>query len=211
MTMSQYLGRGATSRGRATIDSHFNMHVSILPYLQTAGDLEAVTKGIENLMSSLQGTANLTFLSPSSNETVSAFLASVSLPSFMLPYLLILRQYPVIASERTANHWLGTSKLGTDDGRQSSGTAVVDTNTKVYGTDNFFVVDGSVFPGMMTTNPSAMIVTVAEHASDLLNALPAPQVVAKYGQCGGQAYSGSSVCATGTTCTYGTPYYWQCL
>lgn len=60
--------------------------------------------------------------------------------------------------------------MGTDDGR-SGGTAVVDTNTKVYGTDNIFVVDASIFPGQITTNPSGMIVTVAEHAAEKILAL----------------------------------------
>lgn len=69
-----------------------------------------------------------------------------------------------------SNHWLGTDKMGDDDGR-SGGTAVVDTDMRVYGTDNFFVVDGSVFPGMMTGNPSAMIVILAENAADRILAL----------------------------------------
>lgn len=60
--------------------------------------------------------------------------------------------------------------MGTDDGR-SGGTAVVDTNAKVYGTDNIFVVDASIFPGQITTNPSGMIVTVAERASERILAL----------------------------------------
>lgn len=49
---------------------------------------------------------------------------------------------------------------------------MVDTNTKVYGTDNIFVVDASIFPGMPSTNPSALVVTVAERASELILALP---------------------------------------
>lgn len=60
-----------------------------------------------------------------------------------------------------------------DSGLVNNGTAVVDLNTKVYGTDNLFVVDASIFPGMMTTNPSALIVAVAEHASEKILALPA--------------------------------------
>jgi cellobiose dehydrogenase (acceptor) len=55
--------------------------------------------------------------------------------------------------------------MGLDDGRKAGGTAVVDLNTKVYGTDNLFVVDGSIFPGMVSANPSAMIVTAAENAA----------------------------------------------
>ncbi len=63
--------------------------------------------------------------------------------------------------------------MGTDDGR-SGGTAVVDTNTKVYGTDNLFVVDASVFPGHVTSNPTAAIMIVAEHAAAKILALPFP-------------------------------------
>lgn len=75
-------------------------------------------------------------------------------------------------STRRSNHWMGTAKMGTDDGR-TGGTAVVDLNLKVYGTDNIFVVDASIFPGQPTGNPSAMIVVMAEQASTRLLALPA--------------------------------------
>lgn len=61
--------------------------------------------------------------------------------------------------------------MGLDDGRTGTGTAVVDLNTKVYGTDNLFVVDASIFPGMVTANPSAMIVTAAENAAVRIMAL----------------------------------------
>jgi cellobiose dehydrogenase (acceptor) len=69
--------------------------------------------------------------------------------------------------------------MGTDDGR-SGGTAVVNTNALVYGTDNLFIVDASIFPGIVSTNPSALIVTAAERASDLIlamaNVVAAPRV-----------------------------------
>lgn len=58
----------------------------------------------------------------------------------------------------------GTCKIGEDDGR-SGGSAVVDSNTRVWGMQNLFVVDGSIFPGMVTANPSAYIVIAAEHAA----------------------------------------------
>lgn len=48
----------------------------------------------------------------------------------------------------------------------------MDTNTRVYGTDNIFVVDASIFPGMPSTNPSALVVTAAEHAAALISGLP---------------------------------------
>lgn len=60
--------------------------------------------------------------------------------------------------------------MGERDGRQG-GNAVVDLDTKVYGTDNLFVVDASVFPGITTGNPSAAIVAVAERAAERILAL----------------------------------------
>jgi cellobiose dehydrogenase (acceptor) len=69
---------------------------------------------------------------------------------------------------------VGTAKIGTDDGRDG-GTSVVDVNTKVYGTDNIFVVDASIFPGHITGNPSAAIVIASEHAAAKILALPAPK------------------------------------
>lgn len=98
--------------------------------------------------------------------------------------------------------------MGTDSGLKG-GSAVVDTNTKVYGTDNIFVVDASIFPGMVTTNPSALIVTVSEHASTKILALAAPKAQPKYAQCGGLNWEGSQVCVTGTKCTWGNAYYSQ--
>ncbi|KAJ7274333.1 endoglucanase [Mycena haematopus] len=40
---------------------------------------------------------------------------------------------------------------------------------------------------------------------------PAVAQVSVYGQCGGQSYTGSTVCAAGSTCVYSNPYYSQCL
>lgn len=116
----------------------------------------------------------------------------------------------VATGNRRANHWIGTAKIGPDDGR-NGGTAVVDLNTKVYGTDNLFVVDASIFPGMVTTNPSALIVIAAEQAAMKIRALPNNVASPRYGQCNGATWYGSFVCASGTTCTYQNPWYSQCL
>src|SRR6187402_3625140 len=94
---------------------------------------------------------------------------------------------------------MGTAKLGTDSGL-TGGTSVVDVNTKVYGTDNIFVVDASIFPGMPTTNPSAYIVIASEHASSKILALPALKAVAKGAQCAGKGHTGSQACVSGTKC-----------
>ncbi|XXH03587.1 hypothetical protein Hte_009992 [Hypoxylon texense] len=155
MIMSQYLGRGQTSRGRMTINAGLSTVVSTPPYLRDENDKAAVIQGIENIRAALSPVKDLQFQFPSTNQTTQAYVDGIE----------------VSAAKRRSNHWMGTAKMGTDDGRVANGTAVVDLNTKVYGTDNLFVVDGSIFPGMVTGNPSAMIVTVAEFAAEKILAL----------------------------------------
>lgn len=117
----------------------------------------------------------------------------------------------VAYSNRRANHWMGTNKLGRDDGRMEGGSAVVDLDTRVYGMDNLFVVDASIFPGIMTTNPSAYIVILAERASERILALKPPKPVSKWGQCGGRLWTGGTTCVESTECKYQNEYYSQCL
>lgn len=61
----------------------------------------------------------------------------------------------------TAHH-LGTSKMGSSPAR-----AVVDRNLQVFGHDNLFICDGSVFPTAGSANPSltitALAIRLAEH------------------------------------------------
>lgn len=78
MTLSQYLGRGSTSRGRTTIGVGLNMVVSTLPWLQNAGDLEAVVTSIEHVVSALNTVKNLTFLQPAPGVSASDYVNNVS-------------------------------------------------------------------------------------------------------------------------------------
>ncbi|KAK4150359.1 cellobiose dehydrogenase [Chaetomidium leptoderma] len=150
MTLSQYLGRGVVSRGRMTITAGLATAVTEHPYLHNDGDLEAVILGIKNMVNALNVIPNITWVLPPPGSTVEEYVDSIV----------------VSASKRRANHWMGTAKMGANDG-----TSVVDANTKVYGTDNLFVVDASIFPGMTTGNPSAMIVIAAEQAAGRILAL----------------------------------------
>ncbi|KAI3326242.1 hypothetical protein HD806DRAFT_441044 [Xylariaceae sp. AK1471] len=155
MIMSQYLGRGSTSRGRMTIRQGLDTFVSDPPYLKDVNDKLAVIAGIESVRKSISSYPNIEWKFPAANQTTQNYVDGIV----------------VSAAKRRANHWLGTNKMGLDDGRTDKGTAVVDLNTKVYGTDNLFVVDGSIFPGMVSANPSAMIVTAAENAAARILAL----------------------------------------
>ncbi|KAJ5042140.1 uncharacterized protein L3040_004697 [Drepanopeziza brunnea f. sp. 'multigermtubi'] len=195
MTLSLYLGRGKIARGRTTIGKNLNMVVSGIPY-DNANDIATVAKAIDNMVKNLSTVKGLTWIYPPASQSGAEYLKTIPLTLGNI-------------GARRANHWMGTAKLGLDSGLLG-GTSVVDTNTKIYGTDNIFVVDASIFPGMVTTNPSALIVTAAEHASEKILALAPPSVQAKYAQCGGANWTGSSTCATGSKCTWANAFYSQC-
>jgi cellobiose dehydrogenase (acceptor) len=85
----------------------------------------------------------------------------------------------------------------------------VDVNTQVYGTDNLFVVDASIFPGHVTANPAAYIVIASERAAERIIALAPAKALAQFQQCGGLSYNGSFQCAAPYTCKYQNDYYSQ--
>ncbi|KAF4923001.1 Cellobiose dehydrogenase [Colletotrichum viniferum] len=71
---------------------------------------------------------------------------------------------PVNLQRRRGLLYLGTAKMGIDSGLEG-GRSVVDTHTRVYGTENLFIVDASIMLGTITINPSGPIMTVAERAA----------------------------------------------
>lgn len=201
-----------------TIQANLGTVVSTVPYLRDQNDVEAVIKGLENLQTSLKSVANLVWNFPPPGTTVRDYVNNM-LVSYSnrranhwigkLTPRIPSQRTPVCTSESlTENLGKGTNKLGTSDGR-SKGDSVVDINTKVYGTDNLFVVDASIFPGMVTTNPSSYIVVSAEHAAAKILALATSTAQPLYGQCGGSTWNGSFQCATGLKCTVKDSYYSQ--
>ncbi|RKL03358.1 hypothetical protein BFJ70_g17276 [Fusarium oxysporum] len=69
----------------------------------------------------------------------------------------------IIASSANGNHYAGTAKMGTDDGRKG-GSSVVDTNAKVYGMDNLFISDASINPDLPTGNIQTIVMVATEAA-----------------------------------------------
>ncbi|KAI1875005.1 uncharacterized protein JN550_002434 [Neoarthrinium moseri] len=70
--------------------------------------------------------------------------------------------------------------------------------------------------GLLTqTNSNACSGEPSPTSTTKTTAAPAPTstscTTAKYGQCGGSGFSGCTVCASGSTCTYSNDYYSQCL
>jgi hypothetical protein len=81
MTLSQYLGRGSLSRGRATIKGDLSIGCSDpanFPYLKDQYDIAAVVQGIKNVQKALNTVKNLTFVHPPPGQTVEDYVASVS-------------------------------------------------------------------------------------------------------------------------------------
>ncbi|KAL3295036.1 cellobiose dehydrogenase [Colletotrichum asianum] len=148
MTISQFLGRGGTSVGAVTIHPDLTMSISTLPYQQTNEDKAAIIHSIKNLMKALSTDPDIVFTHPPANMTVEQYI----------------EEMPVNLQRRRGLHYLGTAKMGIDSGLEG-GTSVVDIHTRVYGIENLFIVDASIMPGMVTTNPSGPIMTVAERAA----------------------------------------------
>lgn len=145
VTVKTFLTHGTTSTGELGITAGGNTVLNVKPWLTTAADKEAFSGFIQWWMD----------ITAKGNSTVNATMAldASSTPESILSTSLI-----------SGDHWVGTTKMGTDDGR-TNGTSVVDTDTKVYGTDNLFVVDASIHPDLPTGNTQAIIMVVAEHAA----------------------------------------------
>ncbi|OQD81869.1 hypothetical protein PENANT_c024G06166 [Penicillium antarcticum] len=140
VTITSYLTHGLTSSGILGLDASGNTVIEKSPYLQTSSDKKAahmfVSKMVREITNPSTGFELVT------NTNVSAILNALS----------------------PGNHYTTTAKLGNDDGRKG-GSSVVDLNTKVYGTDNLFVVDGSIHPDLPTGNIQTTIMVVAEAAA----------------------------------------------
>ncbi|KAJ8118434.1 hypothetical protein OPT61_g576 [Boeremia exigua] len=146
ITVRTFLTHGTASTGELGITAGGNTVLNVKPWLTDAVDKEIFSGFIQWWID----------ITGSGNSTVNATMAldAGSTPESILANNLI-----------SGDHWVGTTKMGADDG-----TSVVDTDTKVYGTDNLFVVDASIHPDLPTGNTQAIIMIVAEHAAEKIAA-----------------------------------------
>ncbi|PYH48697.1 FAD/NAD(P)-binding domain-containing protein [Aspergillus saccharolyticus JOP 1030-1] len=140
VTITTYMTHGLTSSGVLGLDASGNTVYEKTPWMNTAGDQAAAKLFIQSLVDDL--TAPSTGFQLETYTNVSSILGSLT----------------------SGMHYITTAKMGTDDGRHGNGTSVVDTNTKVYGMDNLYIVDGSIHPDLPTGNIQATIMVVAEAA-----------------------------------------------
>ena len=146
VTIKGFLTHGTTSTGVLGINSAGNTVVQTPPWMNTDGDRQVMTNFLQWLIDTAAKNSSLAFAGASSNAST------------------------LIDSRITGDHWTGTAKMGLDDGREADGTSVVDLDTKVYGTENLFVVDASMHPDLPTGNTQAIIMVVAEAAAAKINA-----------------------------------------
>ncbi|KAJ3043767.1 hypothetical protein HDV00_004173 [Rhizophlyctis rosea] len=168
--LSMYLGNGKQARGRITIDvgsENLLMSVTQTPYDNDA-DNEVIIKAAQQVIDIVSTIKTIEWVFPPKSSSAKN-VPAISASDFVLKPLPGAN-VPANAGNHNTNHWLGSAKMGTDDGRANGGYygSVVDLNTQVYGTKNLFVVDGSIFPDISTTNPSGPIMVVAERAAEIL-------------------------------------------
>jgi len=143
------MSHGLISRGELAINAAGNTLFTKEPWTSTDTDKEAWTIAINELFDMARKPGSPLTYTGGANATAAAVLAGPVQPGI---------------------HMVGSAKMGTDDGRKN-GTAVVDLNTKVYGTDNLFVVDASFHPDLSTGNTQAIVMVAAERAVERIIAL----------------------------------------
>lgn len=148
ISMKVYLTHGALSVGALGITAEGATEFITDPHMNAEEDTEAMTMMMDRLLQMASGSnSTLSIIPPTGVTNVTAA--------------------DLIKSFKTGSHYVGTAKMGTkgDDG------VVVDTDTKVYGTDNLFVVDASIHPDLPTGNTQAIVMVAAEAAAARILAL----------------------------------------
>ncbi|RGP80025.1 cellobiose dehydrogenase [Fusarium longipes] len=141
LKLKVYLTHGATSTGALEVTSSGATKLIGEPYLNDAADKAAVKSFMQKLID----------MSSKPNSTIS-IANNATAESLMAEYI-------------SGSHFVGTAIMGTE-----SGSSVVDTDAKVWGTENLYVVDASIHPDLPTGNTQAIVMVAAEHAaSKILN------------------------------------------
>ncbi|KAH6876361.1 hypothetical protein B0T10DRAFT_585438 [Thelonectria olida] len=148
ITVRTFLTHGTKTTGELGITTSGNTVLNTKPWLIDEDDREAMSDFVQWWLDITGG----------SNSTLS-YVTPGATPADIIASKMI-----------SGDHWVGSAKMGVDDGRVSNGTSVVDLNTKVYGTDNLFVVDASIHPDLPTGNTQSIIMITAEHAAEKIAA-----------------------------------------
>ncbi|QSZ36635.1 hypothetical protein DSL72_006516 [Monilinia vaccinii-corymbosi] len=137
------LNEGALSRGRVALGQDGGMTFAEGegrgPWLTNPLDTELYATAMKRFIDGANAYPGLTVTSPAGTHDV--------------PYYVSYLNKTARASN---NHWGGSCSLG----------LCVDEDTLVHGTQNLYVIDGSLSPAPTTSNPSFLYESIAELASD---------------------------------------------
>ncbi|KAF8905671.1 hypothetical protein CPB85DRAFT_1437210 [Mucidula mucida] len=139
-TITVYLSTGITSRGRIGIDAALTARPLVNPWFADPVDKAVIITAINDLLGGVSNVTGLTLVTPDKDTSITDYV----------------NDYP--AASLNSNHWVGSNIIGTE------GKAVVDENTKVFGTDNLFIIDASIIPSMPMGNPQGALMSMAEQA-----------------------------------------------
>jgi cellobiose dehydrogenase (acceptor) len=140
--MKVYLTHGSQSVGSLGITADGATTLATDPHMTSDVDTEAITMMMDRLIQMTQGAnSTLTLIAPTGVTNVTGA--------------------DLIKEFKSGSHYVGTAKMGT----KGDAGVVVDTDTKVYGTDNLFVVDASIHPDLPTGNTQAIVMVAAEAAA----------------------------------------------
>jgi cellobiose dehydrogenase (acceptor) len=146
--MKVYITHGSQSVGSLGITADGATTFITNPHLTSDADKEAATIMMNRLIKMTTGeNSTLTLIPPTGVTNVTGA--------------------DLIKDFKTGSHYVGTAKMGT----KGDAGVVVDTDTKVYGTDNLFVVDASFHPDLPTGNTQAIVMVAAEAAAARILAL----------------------------------------
>ncbi|KAH7246353.1 hypothetical protein BKA59DRAFT_493552 [Fusarium tricinctum] len=138
-----YLTHGLTSHGTLEITPDGNTNITRTPFLNTEGDRAALKTFVGELLSYARQPGSI--LTVPSNATADS----------------------ILEVSYSGNHHLGSANMGA----KNDGKSVVGPDTRVWGTKNLFVVDGSMHPEVPTGNTQAIIMVAAAHAADKILAV----------------------------------------
>ncbi|KEP50510.1 cellobiose dehydrogenase [Rhizoctonia solani 123E] len=145
-TITMYISTGLTSVGRIGMDdASLKMRVITKPWFTDPVDKAVMVTAINDILATYKQVSNLALISPDNVTSTETHVTQMV---------------------DSSNHWTGSTKIGT-----SSSSSVVDANTKVWNTNNLFVVDSGIIPGMPTGNPQGAIFVMAENAVPKILAL----------------------------------------
>nr|AGE45679.1 cellobiose dehydrogenase [Phlebia lindtneri]AGE97206.1 cellobiose dehydrogenase [Phlebia lindtneri] len=147
-TITVYLSTGVQSRGRVGIDAALRASPLVQPWLVNPVDKQILLQALHDVVSNINSVPNLTMITPDVTQSLEDYVNKYD-PATM-----------------NSNHWVGSNKIGT-----SSSNSVVDENTKVWNTNNLFVVDASIVPSLPMGNPHGMLMSAAEQAAAKILAL----------------------------------------